>query len=55
MKKINWVELFRSLGDESNAAKRYEIQRQVEHCAECKRLHKATITCEECQMQGGDK
>lgn len=41
--------------DESNAATRYEIQWQVEHCAECKRLHKATISCEKCKAQGGDK
>ena len=56
MKKINWHDVFKSHSpDETNAATRYEIQRQVEHCAECKREKKATISCEECEMQGGNK
>ena len=56
MKKIHWHDVFASLfSDESHSSKRYEFQRQVEHCAECKRLKKATIDCLECREQGGDK
>lgn len=55
MRKINWIEIFRGLAEESHSKTRYEIQRQVEHCADCKRLKKATISCEECEAQGGNK
>ena len=57
MRKINWHDVLKGKGgpDEGNAATRYEIQRQAEHCADCKRNHLSTISCDECKAQGGDK